>query len=64
MEYTKLNDTTLKTVEVVTIEKELTKDEVLDRIANIENRITTREKRDTWTPSRDSRSRQTSSRIW
>jgi hypothetical protein len=42
MQYTKLNDTTLKFTETITTEKELTKDEVLDRKANLENQKTTK----------------------
>lgn len=45
MQYTKLNDTTLKITEVVTNEKELTKDEVLDSIANIDNQLAGNERR-------------------
>lgn len=43
MQYTKLNDTTLKVTEVITNEKELTKDEVLDKKANLQNQITTKQ---------------------
>lgn len=45
MQYTKLNETTLKITEVVTNEKELTKDNVLDAIANIDNQLAGNERR-------------------
>jgi len=38
MQITKINDTTIKTTEVVTIEKELSKDDLLDKITNIDIR--------------------------
>lgn len=39
MQFTKISDTVVKTTETKVIEKEITKDELLDKIANIDNQI-------------------------
>lgn len=45
MQYTKLNETTLKITENITQETELTRDSVLDAIANIDNQLSGNERR-------------------
>lgn len=45
MQYTKLNETTLRITENITQETELTKDQVLDAIANIDNQLAGNERR-------------------